>query len=351
MSYKLMDRHWVEDALEKIRFEMERAYGLGALNAQREQFMQRRIIPQLTTLTNALNLSNRAPRNVPVEILYTWLLEEVARLRALEQVHEQEAASRKRGRDGVGEAGPSTQKRQRRPMTNQEKAVASQKREAAKVAKMNRDTRRMMEALVEQERANARARAEGNRRRMDEERAQEEEIIREAARRAKENRRRMEAERARVEAIKREAARRAEENRRRVEADRAREETIKREAARRAEENRRRMEEEMARAEAEQKQEKYNNDWLKIFDLVQAQARQSGIRRIHRYTNAILNRFRIPEDPSVPLTRPVLRHLSLLYHPDKYVPGRKLYPPGMTKENYDDIGKVIFERLTTLPNT
>jgi hypothetical protein len=158
---------------------------------------------------------------------------------------------------------------------------------------------------------------------------------------------------------------RVEENRQRLAEDRRRrlaEETrIAKETARKRLAEQRRIAEESARKrmieekrladEAVRKQRAPDQSRLqdgKLLDTLNKLGKEAKKHFILRKTttdNATLSKLGIRGIEGIPLTQPIIKHLLLMYHPDRYRAGRIIYPRGFTTENVKAVSLFLTARL------
>ena len=159
-------------------------------------------------------------------------------------------------------------------------------------------------------------------------------------RQAEENRRRLAEEKR----IAEESARKrlVEERRQRL----AEERRIAEESARKLLADKRRIADEAVRTQRAPEQSRLQDEkLLETLNKLGKEAKRHVILRKTTSDNATLSKLGIRGIEGIPLTQPIIKHLLLMYHPDRYRAGRTIYPRGFTAENVKAVSQFLTARL------
>jgi hypothetical protein len=84
---------------------------------------------------------------------------------------------------------------------------------------------------------------------------------------------------------------------------------------------------------------------LETLNKLGKEAKRHFILRKTTSDNATLSKLGIRGIEGIPLTQPIIKHLLLMYHPDRYRAGRTIYPRGFTAENVKAVSQFLTARL------
>ena len=84
---------------------------------------------------------------------------------------------------------------------------------------------------------------------------------------------------------------------------------------------------------------------LETLNKLGKEAKRHVILRKTTSDNATLSKLGIRGIEGIPLTQPIIKHLLLMYHPDRYRAGRIIYPRGFTAENVKAVSQFLTARL------
>jgi hypothetical protein len=126
----------------------------------------------------------------------------------------------------------------------------------------------------------------------------------------------------------------------------AREKRVVEETARRRMNEEKRLADEAVRQQRAPEQSRLQDEkLLETLHKLGIEAKRHFVFRKTTADNATLSKLGIPGIEAIPLTQPIIKHLLLMYHPDRYRAGRIIYPRGFTTENLKAVSQFLTARL------